>query len=63
MEARWHAERDADDAFLLGAACSSRETRGLVDVEALGDLGLTQARAVVEARHLRHQPQLVEARH
>ncbi len=62
MKARRHAQRDADDAFLLGAPQQSRH-RGLMDVEPLGDLGLTQARAVVEARDLRHEPQLVEPGH
>ena len=34
-----------------------------MDAEPAGDFGLTQSAHVVEARDLRHEPQLVDARH
>ena len=60
MQPGRHAQRDADDALLLGAPQETRNG-GLMDVEPIGDLGLAEARTVVEARHLRHEPEFVDA--
>ena len=62
MQAGGHAERDADDALFLGALQQPGDG-GLMDVQTFGDLRLTQACAVIEARNLREKTQLVDARH
>src|SRR5262249_25961815 len=62
MQTRRHAERDADDAFFFSALQQTRYGR-LMHVEALGDLRLSQALAVIEARDFGEQTKFVDAPH
>ena len=56
------AHRDAHDALLLGLAQEARDL-GLRQAQPRGDLGLLDARLVVQAGDAGHEPQLVDARH